>query len=309
MSRAKDPDEQYTALTIRSARLAALHEERAAAELTRKERFAELRLARQLRFEADELERAIDEEQHQLRRASRWSDLGRPERESSFWTTGLAILAVVGVTGVIIYLLMRRKSDGTVNLSGYDPRMMAPNQPPPQVYLINTGHAGGQITAMAPTLPAPAATPTYDDARTTAALDRIESLMQRDTVRAQRVGSPTLMKTFRLPWLGDPRNEAQAIRVANALDNPYEVTVRVVGPPGSMAAIAFSPTELMNQPLIAAGISQVPIGDTIIVPAGQRQTILMNPRQALYARGNMSPAGTTGAVVLSVSSNDSFAAR
>lgn len=308
MARSKDSDEQYTALTIRSARLAALREERDAALLSRKERFVELKLARQLRREADELERALDEEEHQQRRASRWDDLGRPARDSSFWTTGLAILAVIGVTGVIVYLLMRRKADGSINLSGYDPRMIPPTQQPPQVYLINTGQASGQITAMQPSLPAPT-TAAFDDSRMTAALDRIEGLMQHANTRAQRTGSPTLMKTFRLPWLGDPGNASQAIRVANALDNPYEVTVRVVGPPGALAALSFSPTELMNQPVIAAGISQVPIGDTIIMPAGQRQTIRMNPRQGLYARGNMSPNLATGAVVLSVSANDNYDAR
>jgi hypothetical protein len=229
--------------------------------------------------------------------------------ETSPWmplAIGLGIIAVVGVMGVVVYLLVRRKDDGaTTVLGAVDPRMLPP--PPaqqPQVYLINTGGGEARAVRAEPV----AGTQSYSDGATLAALGRIESGIGALVGHNRQPFGTATMRTYRLPWLGDVTTPS--VRVATSGNVSQEVTVRVVAPPGALAAFSFSPNELnLGQAVVAPGLSTVPAGDTLVVPSGQQQTIHMNAKQVLYAKGNMSPTNPTGAVVVSISSVDNYVSR
>lgn len=294
-SHTKKPDE--VRLAIRAQNLAearAMHlfriEEARLAMLERREaHFADIRRRRREAAENLMLARELNE-------AAAAAQPGSPSWAAL--ATGLAVLAVIGVAGVVVYLMLRKKSDNSLQLGAYDPQLLpAASAPQPQVFVINAGTGQAVPTSgLTPTVSSPGQTGT--------AIDRIEALLAARSARATR--TPAVMKTMRLPWLGDKRAQAQAVRVATSLQNPYEVTVRVVAPPGALAALSFSQTELEDQPLIAPGLSTVPTGDVVIIPAGGFQKIRMNPRQALFGRGNMSPDHPTGAVLISVSATDDF---
>jgi len=241
--------------------------------------------------------------------------LGRQERElaepavreiirerGSAWmplAIGLGIIAVIGVAGVVVYLLVRRKDNGESSVLGaVDPRYL-PQQQAPQVYLINSG--GGQATVTRAEAP-------QSDGAMLSMLGRIEngigSLVNHNRVPYNQ----STMRTYRLPWLADADNPA--IRIATAGNASMEAVVRVVAPPGALAAFSFSANELnLPQRTVGPGMSTVPAGDTLVVPSGQQQEIHMNPKQVLYAKGNFSNANPTGSVVISISTVDNYGSR
>jgi hypothetical protein len=65
----------------------------------------------------------------------------------------------------------------------------------------------------------------------------------------------------------------------------------------------------LTQSIVGPNMSAVPTGDTLIIPSGQKHNVFMNPRQALYARGNFSPSNPNGAVVLSITAGDYYNGR
>jgi len=212
---------------------------------------------------------------------------------------GLGIITLVGLASVIVYLIVRRRDPVTGQLGD---GVVAQQ---PQVYLINAGGGQAQVVRAEPVAAAPA------NEGASAALERIESrmgsLFNFFTQRKQSA-TPATMRTYQLPWLGDQNNPA--IRIATAGAEPYEVTVRVVSPPGGLAALSFSPNELnLTQSIVGPNMSAVPTGDTLIIPSGQKHNVFMNPRQALYARGNFSPSNPNGAVVLSITAGDYYNGR
>lgn len=222
------------------------------------------------------------------------------ERGSSWMplAVGLGIIALIGVAGVVVYLLVRRKDNGEHTVLGaVDPRYLP--QPAPQVYLINSG--GGQATVTRAEAP-------QSDGAMLSMLGRIEngigSLVNHNRVPYNQ----STMRTYRLPWLADADNPA--IRIATAGNVSMEAVVRVVSPPGALAAFSFSANELnIPQRTVGPGMSTVPAGDTLVVPAGQQQEIHMNPKQVLYAKGNFSNANPTGSVVVSISTVDNYVSR
>jgi hypothetical protein len=238
-------------------------------------------------------------------------------RETSPWmplAIGLGIIAVVGVMGVVVYLLVRRKDDGSSTVLGaVDPRNYLPQPVPqaapapvvqPQVYVIHTGSGDAQVVRADPV----ASPPPASDNATLAALSRIETGIGALVGHNQQPYGQSTMRTYRLPWLGD--TSTPSVRIATSGNVSQEVTVRVVAPPGALAAFSFSPNELnLGQAIVGPGMSTVPAGDTLVVPSGQQQTIHMNARQVLYAKGNMAPTNPTGAVVISISSVDNYSSR
>jgi hypothetical protein len=230
------------------------------------------------------------------------------ERASSWMplAIGLGIVAVIGVAGVVIYLLVRRKDGQTAVLGEVDPRFVPTHmqQQQPQVYLINAGGGQAQVTRAEP---ANASAPANDGAMLSL-LGRIEagigSLVNHNKVPYNQ----STMRTYRLPWLADAGNSA--VRIATAGNSSMEAVVRVVSPPGGLAAFSFSPNELnLAQTVVAPGLSTVPAGETLVVPSGQQQPIHMNPKQVLYAKGNLSNSNPTGAVVISISTVDNYVSR
>lgn len=106
--------------------------------------------------------------------------------------------------------------------------------------------------------------------------------------------NPTLtMQSMRLPYRGD--SSSQAIRVAQATDKPYEVTLRVIGPPGEWAMFSFDPTELNT------GTSLIPLGGTFVVMSGQDHTMRLLPYQVIYAKGSSTGGDGVFPVCVSVS--------
>jgi hypothetical protein len=231
------------------------------------------------------------------------------ECAESSWTpvaVGLSVVALIGVMGVVVYLLVRRKEDGnTAVLGAVDPRYLpqaAP--PPPQVYSIRTDNAQPQVVRAEPIAPSR----DQDKDSTQAALERIEAGIGALVSHEQVPYSQSTLRTYRLPWLAD--ESTPAVRIGAAGDASMEAVVRVVSPPGALAAFSFSPNELnIPQTVVAPGLSAVPAGDTLVIPAGQQQQIHMNPKQVLYAKGNMSPSNPTGPVVISISTVDNYIAR
>jgi len=227
--------------------------------------------------------------------------------QPSPWTSmlvgvGLGIVTL-GLGAIIVYLIVRPREPSRQLGDAAQPRALP--AAPAQVYVINTGGQPAQVLRAEPVAPSP------DDAAF-AVLDRLETKMSTllhqgaapaTAAPAPLRTTPSTMRTYQLPWLADP--QAPAIRVATAGTEPYAVTVRVVSPPGALAALSLSANELnIQQPVIAANMSAVPTGDTLIIPAGSKQTILMNPRDILYARGNFANANPNGAVVVSITASD-----
>jgi hypothetical protein len=230
------------------------------------------------------------------------------ERAESSWmplAVGLSIVALIGVMGVVVYLLVRRKEDGnTAVLGAVDPRYL-PQAPPPQVYLIHTGNAQPQVVRAEPVAPS---RDRDKDSALLATLERIEAGIGALVSHERVPYSQSTLRTYRLPWLAD--GSTPAVRIGTAGNASMEAVVRVVSPPGALAAFSFSPNELnIPQTVVAPGLSTVPAGDTLVIPAGQQQRIHMNPKQALYAKGNMSPSSPTGPVVVSISTVDNYIAR
>lgn len=213
---------------------------------------------------------------------------------------GLGIVALIGVAGVVVYLLVRRKDNGEHTVLGaVDPRYLPQQPQAPQVYLINAGGGGASVTH---------ANPPQSDGAVLSLLGRIEngigSLVNHNKVPY----SQSTMRTYRLPWLADADNPA--VRIATAGNMSMEAVVRVVSPPGALAAFSFSANELnIPQRTVGPGMSTVPAGDTLVIPAGQQQQIHMNPKQVLYAKGNFSNSNPTGSVVISISTVDNYGGR
>ena len=91
----------------------------------------------------------------------------------------------------------------------------------------------------------------------------------------------TGINTRRLPALATAGS--QAIRVASAGAQAIRVTLRPIGPPGSFAVFSESAAEL-NTPGLAATI---PTGFVFSIPVGDKETIDIHAKQALYAKGNV----------------------
>lgn len=141
----------------------------------------------------------------------------------------------------------------------------------------------------------------------TSALAPVNEAVQKLMTLLSRTPGPSVMKTYFLPWLGDPFS--QAVRVGTAGDEPYEVVVRCVAPPGSFAVFSFDANELntMDLPVIAPGVTGPPTGgDVLVIPGGQFQIIRLRPKMGLFAKGNIGPGAAIPpeGVVISVTGGD-----
>lgn len=170
---------------------------------------------------------------------------------------GLAAVATVGLSFVILYLMFRKE--------GSSPALAAPSYVPVPMYLPPSSATN---TVQAPDLSDITASPSVDD---------IPTVAPPPPPMSKTIGS-TIVSTHVLPQLGTTQ---PAVRIATAYDIPTEAVLRCVGPPGSYVAFSFDPTELsLTNPV-------VPSGNTGIVPAGQFETIRMKPKSVLYAKGDL----------------------
>jgi hypothetical protein len=226
----------------REMELAAEPEEMEAEAEVEVEKVAERPVARVERASEVALERAAPPTVQRI-------EIHDPDRSS--WMVGLAVgfgvVAVLGLGGVILYLLLRKK-DG--NLAGPEFRIVP--------YPMAMGQFAGAPTLEATPLPATAA----------------------PSLPVRRTAPGLVTRSFRLPSLTD--YESGAVRIGQATDVEYEAIVRTVGPAGEWAVISFNPTELM-QP----GMSNFPVGDVLVLPSGQWQKMRLLPRQVLYAKGSV----------------------
>jgi hypothetical protein len=95
-----------------------------------------------------------------------------------------------------------------------------------------------------------------------------------------------IARTYVLPSL--TVSNSLAVKVAAATATPYQVVLRVLGPPGEWAVFSFdSPNELNGPPV--ANHQRLPIGNTLAVPAGQFQILSLRPYQTIYAKGSIGP--------------------
>jgi len=178
-------------------------------------------------------------------------DDGARESRSSFWVplaVGLGIIAVVGVAGVIVYLLARRDGDKITSLGAVDPRHLLPAAPAPaaapaaapQIYVINAG--SGTVSSNPPTAP-------------------------EANGPAKPVAYPsTTPSLHRLP----PATNAAAAAIATAGAHTIEVNVAVLEPSGATALLAFSP-DLSERPMA--------------LRVGEERRIRIDRHQTLYGKG------------------------
>ena len=222
----------------------------------------------------------------------------RSDRSSGIGTglaIGLSVVAVVGLGVMLCYVLFRKKDK---ELTG--PALMPQPQPVPMPYPYPVPQLPGQA------LP--------DAAASAKAMSPVKEILDliKHKHRSAEMGMRTFMRSYTLPYIGDPRSEA--IKVAEAGTVAYEVVVRVVQPPGGFAVLAFDPNELnvSGVPFVqtlGTSYSAFPVGNTLIMPAGQFQVLRLAPRQSLYAKGTVAPNVATqtssdGAVIISVTAAD-----
>lgn len=171
---------------------------------------------------------------------------------------GLSVAVALGLAGVFIWLLTRRDSQQlsapAVNVPVYLPPWPTAALPAAQTYL------SGPSVVQQPISSVPAAT--------------IQPRMPR----------PTSIRNVRLPTYGADRD---AVRVATATDVPCRITVRVVTPPGTQAALAFDFNDLAGN---------VPSGDVLVLGAGDSRDLHLAPNQSLYAKATL--PGTMVSVVM-----------
>jgi hypothetical protein len=195
----------------------------------------------------------------------------RASERTGLWTglaVGLGLTALIGLAGVVVYLLVRKK-DGSVAGA----RVMADALSGTEIVERIMPAAGGIPEEVG------------------GALRTIAQSLNRPSSR----WNASVMKTYRLPSLND--RTRGAIRVAQATDAPYEAVIRTVGPAGGWAAFAYNATEL-NMSTAAT----VPVGDIIILPTFQWQILRLRPRDILYAKG--ASADTIISVTMSEMSPD-----
>jgi hypothetical protein len=135
----------------------------------------------------------------------------------------------------------------------------------------------------------------------------VQSVLGRFVNQFTRTAGPSTMRTFFLPWLGDPYS--QAVRIATAGNDPYEIVVRTVAPPGAFAVFSFDANELntMDLAVVAPGITGPPTGgDVLIIPGGQFQIVRLRPKQGLFAKGNIGPGAAIPpeGVIISITGGD-----
>lgn len=219
--------------------------------MSRKRRKRETALARVeeskdevVSYDHDVLDDFVDRlsERMDQRASARWSGLA----------VGLGVVAVIGLAGVVIYLLVRKK-DGKVlgqlgEMAGFPP-----------ITIVN------QI----PGLPGEVRKEKIERVDRDAPYFNLpERVAQADVVNHD-----TSMRTVRL-------TPTAALRVATApSNNPWRVNIRVLGPPGSWAAFATDYTRLHPGDPSA--------DDVMVVPSGGTTVVQLNPRQILYGMSNV----------------------
>lgn len=212
-----------------------------------RERESQLALAR-VRDDADIEDAEFVDRPSRARRE--FADSEPREREqSSRWiplAVGLGILAVVGVAGVIVYLLVRRDGNKMTSLGAVDPRYLLPPPQPaapaaPQIYVINAG--GGTVTP-----PVAAA-----------------AVEVNAPLKPVAYPSTTPM-LHRLP----PVTNATSAALATAGAHAIEVNVAVMEPSGAQALLAFSP-DLDDRPMV--------------LRAGEERRIRLDRGRTLYGKG------------------------
>lgn len=210
-------------------------------------------------------------------------DLLQEHRRTGFslgLAVGLSIVAVLGVGLVLVYVLFRRRDNETAQPA------QAVSGPPQVIHIDGAGQA--QLPAT----------------------DKIVKGIMEALSSQKRNDMRTFMRSYTLPPLTDFRSEA--IRIATAGKQPYEVVVRCVEPPGGYAVISFDANELNmvgNLPSVStlsANFSAFPIGDVLVIPSGQFQPVRLRPGQVLYAKGTVAPNGSSGVkgVIVSVTAAD-----
>lgn len=211
-------------------------------------------------------------------------DLLQEHRRTGFslgLAVGLSIVAVLGVGLVLVYVLFRRRDN-----ESQQPVQMPVSAPPQVIHVDGTGQA--QLPAT----------------------EKIVAGIMKALSNQKRNDMRTFMRSYTLPPLTDFRSEA--IRIATAGKQPYEVVVRCVEPPGGHAVVAFDANELNmvghlpSVSTLSANFSAFPIGDVLVIPAGQFQPVRLRPGQVLYAKGTVAPNGSSGVkgVIVSVTAAD-----
>lgn len=168
----------------------------------------------------------------------------------------LALLSLVGLGG-LAFLLLRRTN-----------QLASPS--PTTIYILNGRDTPTQVLAG------------HSEPLNT---KRLEGILEKLAAKFEIPISNNLIQSYELPVLG---STTTAVRVCQALQTPFDVVLRVVGPPGSLAVFSTNTTDL---DVTGAAI---PVGNTLIVPAGSDHKLRLTPHQALFGKGTL--AGVVASV-------------
>lgn len=189
-------------------------------------------------------------------------------RDMDRWTgiaIGLGVTALIGLLGTVLYMVWKKHFEAQGGVV-QDERVIAGtglSAAPSPVTIIN--QMGKRKKRKKD----------KDKRKDT---DKLESGgLSEVAAQASQVNHDTFMRTIRLAT-------NSALRTMTAVgNNPWRVTVRVLGPPGSYAAFATDASRLRG------GAANAMMGeDVMIVPAGSEQEVRLTPRQVLYAIANTS---------------------
>jgi hypothetical protein len=183
------------------------------------------------------------------------SEVRERKRETSPWALGLAIglgaTSLLGVIGVLVYLLSRRRADPQQPLLSGTPAPIYVQAPQPQVVIVEKRKKKKRLLA-----------PVIDDE---AEAGEAVPYVKRDSG----------FKTVTLPAPG-----ADPTCLYRSRGYSVDVTVRAVSPPAQFATLAHNAVELQ-------GGAAVPIGNTFVLATGSQMVIRLRPDQYLYARGSV----------------------
>jgi hypothetical protein len=186
------------------------------------------------------------------------------DSERARWTglaVGLGFATLVGLIGMAIYLFFRRGGSAT-SVAG-----LGDGQMPLPITIINQ-------------LPEGYAAPRKKKLKQLKGENgerklkvNISDGLTEELAQASPVNRDTTMRNIRL-------TTNAAIRVMTAVGpNAWRVQVRVLGPPGSFAALATDASRLRV-------VNSFMGDDVLIVPAGAVQELTINPRQIIYGMGS-----------------------
>lgn len=184
------------------------------------------------------------------------------ERRRDDVLIGMALgLGAAAFLGLVVYMIWSQRKLSGASLGALPPS----TQPSPitNIYNISSGPPATSVAAMPPV-----AVPVM----------QVEPLTEA-VAQTEPSSHDTALRTVTL-------TTTRPSRIATAASsNPWNVTLRVLGPAGTWAVFATDPARLKSATVMS--------DDVTVLPSGQETTIRLNPRQVIYGVGSASTVSAT----------------